>query len=32
MKSDGLDKNNWYIEELNEVKYAMRSTVKNKCG
>jgi len=29
MKSDGLDKN---IEELNEVKYAMRSTVKNKCG
>jgi hypothetical protein len=24
--------NNWYIEELNKVKYAMRTTVKNKGG
>jgi hypothetical protein len=27
-----LKNNSWYTEELNEVKYAMRTTVKNKGG
>jgi hypothetical protein len=27
-----LENDIWYIEELNKVKYAMRTTVKNKGG
>jgi hypothetical protein len=27
-----LKNDNWYIEELNKVKYAMITTVKNKGG